>query len=245
MSQVEALNQALKKSLRAAGVTYADVARQLDLSEATIKRCFASGNFTLDRLEQICQIVGIGFAELAQRASERPEPVTRLTPEQEAELTADTRLLLVAMLILHHWTPAQIEARYQLDTTEVTGKLLRLDRLGMIDLLPGNRVRHRVARHFTWRPNGPVQRYFEEQIRQSFFESNFAVSTAKLQFAGGLLSKTKIHRLQADIDDLMRKLDDYIREDETLPIEEKEAIGAVFAVRPWQVPDFIALERKP
>lgn len=50
MSQTHALIQALKKQLRAQGKTYADVADLLELSEASVKRLFATESFTLQRL---------------------------------------------------------------------------------------------------------------------------------------------------------------------------------------------------
>ncbi len=41
----------LRMHLRARGLTYAHVARALKISEATVKRIFATRNCTLDRLD--------------------------------------------------------------------------------------------------------------------------------------------------------------------------------------------------
>jgi DNA-binding Xre family transcriptional regulator len=62
MSQTNNLLLALKKQLRAQGKTYADVAQLLDLSEASVKRLFASQSFTLQRLEQLCDWLQIEFS---------------------------------------------------------------------------------------------------------------------------------------------------------------------------------------
>ena len=188
-------------------------------------------------------MIDTSFSELARSAEVEPEPVTRLTPEQEMELTSDPRFLLVTMLILNNWTPAEIEERYMMTEADITGKLLRMDKLGLIDLLPGNRVRRRVARHFTWRPGGPVQRYFEGQLRKSFFDDDFAEHEARLRFSGGLMTRESLLRLHVDLENLMKRLDDYIQGDADLPKTEKIAIGAVFAVRPWEVPAFLTLKR--
>ena len=58
--------EALKMHLRARGLTYADVARTLRISEATVKRIFSEKNCTLARLEQICDVVEIDIGELAR-----------------------------------------------------------------------------------------------------------------------------------------------------------------------------------
>lgn len=71
MSQTNNLLLALKKQLRAQGKTYADVAQLLDLSEASVKRLFASQSFTLQRLEQLCDWLQIEFSELMQQAQQQ------------------------------------------------------------------------------------------------------------------------------------------------------------------------------
>ena len=69
MSQVTELIDTLKRLLREAGITYAVVADQLGLSEASIKRGFSSRSFTLERVVAICDLLEIPLAEVAQRAS--------------------------------------------------------------------------------------------------------------------------------------------------------------------------------
>ena len=59
-----ALVDALKRVLKARGLTYADIARGLDLSEASVKRIFSKRDFTLERLDEVCRLAGIDFAEL-------------------------------------------------------------------------------------------------------------------------------------------------------------------------------------
>ena len=50
-------------------------------------------------------------------------------------------------------------AGYQFTEREALQYLIRLDRLKVIELQPGNRVRLLVSRHFSWRPGGPVQKH--------------------------------------------------------------------------------------
>lgn len=55
MAQTTLIIEALKKTLKLHGKTYADVACHLKLSEASVKRLFAQNSMTLQRLEAICQ----------------------------------------------------------------------------------------------------------------------------------------------------------------------------------------------
>jgi transcriptional regulator with XRE-family HTH domain len=59
----------LKRILKGRGITYAAVATGLGLSQASVKRMFSRREFTLQRLEDVCRIAGVDFAELAHEAN--------------------------------------------------------------------------------------------------------------------------------------------------------------------------------
>ena len=150
----------VKRHLKAQGLTYRDVAAALKLSEASVKRVFARESFTVERLAAIARLLGFTLAELlAESAAEVPQ-LRVLTSEQEAKLVSDGKLLLVAVCALNRWSAAEITAEYRLTRAECLKYLLVLDRMGLIELLPGDRIRPRVARDFDWLPDGPIRRYF-------------------------------------------------------------------------------------
>jgi hypothetical protein len=244
MTESQRMVEALKQQLRAHKVSYAQVAEALNLSEPSIKRCFAKCNFTLDRLEAICALIKLSLSDLARLCEEKPTPITRLTLAQEKELTNDERLLLVTFLVLNYWEIEEIHAYYHMECSEIESKLLRLDRLGMIALLPGNRVKLLTARHFSWHPNGPVRRYIDKHLTNDFFADPFEDKTTHKRFVGGLISPASLDKMHQHIDELTAKLDGYVRQDRKMGLEEKTGIAAVFAIRPWEIPAFRKLRRE-
>lgn len=244
-SETQRLIDSLKAVLRNQGITYARVAEHLSVSEATVKRMFSRGQMTLDRLEAITGLAGVSIAELAQLATERPEPISKLTPEQERELLADMKLLLVAYMVLNGWSVDEVTETFELSEPEVIRRLARLDRLGMIELLPGNRIRRLVARNFSWRKHGPVESFFESQVKKDFLDSRFAQPGEHMRFVGGLLSRDSIRRMHQEIDALTGRLDEFVQADLDLPLADKFGIGAVFALRPWELPAFSRLRIRP
>lgn len=243
MTQTQAIIEALKQILRQQRITYAQVARHLDLSEPSVKRLFSKGGFTLERIERICELAGTPVSELAMMADQKPAELTRLTLEQEYELLGDPKLLLVTFLVLNHWRLEEMIQVFDLTEPEAIKRLVQLDRLGLIELLPGNRVRRLVSRNFTWRKNGPVQNYFEKQLKLDFLSSRFTQDREHLRFVGGMLSQESVVRLHQAIDRLAADLDEFIQSDADLPMSEKRSVAAVFAVRPWEVPAFRELKR--
>ena len=76
MTTSAGLVEVLKRELRSRGITYARVARELHLSEASVKRMFSRRNFSLKRLDQVCQLANSEFSDIARflMAARRPDP---------------------------------------------------------------------------------------------------------------------------------------------------------------------------
>ena len=69
MSQTAEMVEALKKALRARKLNYAQVAKGLGLSEATVKRMFSKNDFSLDRFEQACRLAEVTVAGQIDRTA--------------------------------------------------------------------------------------------------------------------------------------------------------------------------------
>jgi len=245
MAQVSLLVTELKRYLKSQGITYAVLGRQLSLSESSVKRLFARQSFSLRRLEQICNLVGLEIGDLVGLMNERREFLTELTPEQEEALLADPKLLLMMYLLLNGWPIAEITKTFAIDEPEAERLLIRLHRARIIELLPFNRVKLLTARNFTWRKNGPVQRFFTGDVTREFLDSAFAGPGEHMRFVAGLLSRASLAQLQQSLDRVAREFDELVRHDAVLPLSERRSSSAVFALRPWEFSVFTALRRKP
>jgi transcriptional regulator with XRE-family HTH domain len=232
----------LKRALRSRGITYADVAKRLGLSESSVKRLFRRNDLSLSRLETLCEIVGLTLADLIEAASAQQQ-VSALTKDQERELIESPKLLLMSYLLINRWQLEEITRRFSIEPDEASGLLRKLKALRLIEILPFGRIKVLTARNFSWRRDGPVQRYFLEQVQRDFFDAKFDGDGDVLYLLGGLLSPESrsaiaqaMHRLAAEIDDLARQ-------DARLPRERLAAFGSVVALRPWEFSAFTALRR--
>lgn len=244
MAQAESLVNALKNVLKARGVTYAQLAKGLDLSEASVKRVFAERSFTLERLDQICGLLEMQISDLARMVAEDNPAPAHLTREQEKKLVSDPKLLLVAVHVLNRWTPEQIVDAYQLPRTELIRLLTQLDKLGIIDLLPNDRIRLRMAPDFSWLPAGPIQQYFRDQLRNDFFNSHFDQSGEKMLMISGMLSEESNAELQRRMARLAKEFLKAHRQDLALPLERRHGNALIVAMRPWIPDSFKRLKRQ-
>lgn len=243
MAQRAALVTALKSALRAHGLTYAAVAGELGLSEASIKRMFSLGSFTLARLESILAMTHMELTDLLEIMAREGHRVARLSQEQEEELVADIKLLLVAVCARNHWQFEDIVEQYRVSETECIGLLARLDRLGLIDLLPGNRIKLRVSEDFRWIPGGPIERFFEANVQKEFLQSEFRGDREHRLFLFGTLSGASQEVFGRRLQELSREFAELHKADTRLPIAERANVGVVLAMRPWELKAFRGLWR--
>ncbi len=245
MSQAASLVKTLKRELKAQGMTYADVAQGLGLSESSIKRMFADSRLSLDRLDALCQLLGLEFADLAHKMSESRTRIDRLTEEQERQVASDPKLLLVAISALNHWSFEEIIASYDLSEHECIQLAAKLDRLKLIELLPGNRFRLTVSNDFRWIPNGPIQQFFRREVQPDFIKSNFSGPGEKMVFRSGMLSRGANALLMKKIERLIAEFNELHDEDTSLPLTERYGTSLLVAMRPWELSHFRELKRNP
>ena len=227
-------------------MTYRDVASYLRLSEANVKRLFSKRNFTLDRLDQVCQMMSIEISDLVQEMNDRAgaTAITGLTLEQEAEIAGNIELLLVTVCVLNQWTMQEIIDNFHLTEGQCIQYLARLDRLRLIELLPKNRVKLLVARNFKWQENGPIQRFFQEKLEAEFFASRFDHQDERLIVINGMLAESSNRVFQRKMEHLAKSFDELSDDDAKLPLDQRIGTTVVIAMRPWSYGLFESL-RKP
>ena len=244
MAHSTALVEALKRELKARGITYAELARSLRLSEASVKRMFSRHDFTLSRLDDICACAKLEFSELARAIAREETLISQLTHEQEREIVADKKLFLVAVCALNHVTFDQIVETYDLSAAECVRLLTRLDRLKFIELQPNNRIRLLVSRTFAWLPDGPIQRFFNEQAHNEFFRSRFSRADEFMLVVNGMLSAASTATVVERLKRVAREFSELHNDDVRLPLEQRSAMTVLVALRHWELEAFAGLRRR-
>jgi len=243
MSTTADLITALKKELKAAQMTYADLARALGLAESSVKRMLAKGDLPLSRVDAICRALKIDFAELARRVADAQPLLAELTLEQERAVVADKKLLLCAICVLSQWTLEQITAAYRLSDADCIKYLAQLDRIGIIELRPLNRYRLKLAKTFRWRPHGPVMNYFRENALLDYFSGGFDGAGEGVLLVHGSVSRALAPSF---LERMQRVAQDFAQQhqaDQKLADKDREGYTLLLAMRSWEFEAFAALRR--
>jgi DNA-binding Xre family transcriptional regulator len=243
MSTTADLVNVLKKELKATQMTYADLAQGLGMAESSVKRMLAKGDMALSRIDAICRVLKLDFAELARRVADAQPLVQQLTQEQERAVVADKKLLLCAICVLSQWTLEQVSTEYRVSEAECIRYFAQLDRIGIIELRPLNRYRLKLAKTFRWRPHGPVMNYFRDHAALDYFSGGFDGHGEGLLLVHGSISRAIA---PSYVDRLQRVAQDFAQQhqaDQKLAPAQLTGYTLVLAMRSWEFEAFARLRR--
>lgn len=243
MSQITTLCDTLKQLLKARNITYRDLAKALDLSEANIKRIFSNQSFTLERLEQICGLLELSLSDLFLLNTQKEHRLAQLTQEQEEELIGDKKLLLVAVCARDGWSFNDMITHYHISEHECIRLLVRLDKLKMLQLLPGNKYKLLIAQNFRWIPGGPLERFMNRDVIVEFMEGDFSQEQAFRFYIRGSYSAASAAIIKNRLNQLTQEAAALNQADARLPLDKRQHMGLLLAMRPWELKMFEAMKR--
>ncbi len=233
----------LKNQLKISGITYRKLAQELELSESAIKQMFASENMSLQRMDAICELLKLDISDLVLISEAQDNKLELLTIEQETQLVKDSHLLLVAYCVVNHWTFDNIIAKYRLSETDCIQQLAKLDKMKLIELQPGNRIKPLIASNFNWQPDGPIEHYFRTEVQSAFFDSQFDNDGCIRLVKNGDISSSARNQLVDRLEAVGQQFDDINRQERKLSSHERYGTTMVLAIRNWQFGAFVSLER--
>lgn len=242
----EKLLLTLKQQLKHKGFTYLQVGQHLGISSSSVKRCFADKSFSLQRIEQLCELLGLDLLQLMQLAAEPSAQLSELSWQQEQQLVDNPRLLLVGVCLLNRCSFDDIYQKYEYEHAELIGFFVVFDRFGVIELLANNRYRLKISPNFTWHANGPIQKFFASSVLDNFLRPAPQNEASSTRFLWAMLCPESCRELSRKINHL---IEDYLLlsdKDKKLPMKEKRSSSLMLAFNDnWEPDIFQALQRKP
>ena len=245
VNETKNLLETLKRCLRARGMTYQKLGRALGLSESSVKRLFSDESFTLVRLERVCAAIDMSVADLVRMsAGPREAQSFSLSLEQERILASDASLLALFYLLLNGRSVEAAERRLSLNPRTMRALLTRLVEARLIDVDARRRVQLHARLPIAWRPDGPVRKLYERQVRAEFLQGPFTAANEALSFHSAELSPASVRILLKKIDKLAADFADLAALDVQLPARDKTSVALLLACRPWVFSMFSAYRAK-
>lgn len=153
------IKSCLKDLLKKKNLTYEDLAVELECSVPTIKRILGPEELTLNRLLELCDILGIDLAELEIMTKENDVKEEKFTEAQDEFLAKNQNYYAYLMKLFEGKSPKEIQEEYKLTQKSTDKYLIGLEKHELIRVTG----KQRVKPNFKMGPtlgNGPLAKAF-------------------------------------------------------------------------------------
>lgn len=241
----ESIINHLKSQLKSRGLSYKDLAKIWNVAESSVKRIMSGNDLSLERIESVCRHLEISMGDFMKTTQfDITSQIFYLTEDQENKFSKDQELLHYFLLLEEGYNPIDITNNYVVSQEKTTRFLLQLQKLGLIELFPHNRIKKKSMGQMRFRKDGPLAKILLEEMRTDFISASFSrddqfLTFLLLNFVPGTLQQFKL-RMQ----NLLREM--AVASEQARNHPNKEEYGLLVATRKWPSPMFNVLsKRKP
>ncbi len=141
----------VKELLRKREMTYSDLAKEIGMSESGVQKVFSGDDISMSRLLQICDAVGVSLGAIVDQAETLTSNEINFDSEQEKFFLDNPNFFdFYWALSSNQFNPAVVQEKYGLDDLSLQKYLLKLDKLGVIELHENNRIKFEKVNASYW-----------------------------------------------------------------------------------------------
>jgi len=234
--EVAAIQAHVKGVLRQRGWTYADLAREVEVSEVSIKRWLTARDLSLARVNRIARALGsTGFALLVAAAQGQEEAFT-LDEATEGYLADHPVDHAVWQSLQRGLSEADVQDHYGIDPRAWGRTLRRLEAHDLLEVLPGDRVRRTRRGVHSWIRGGPLARQTLGWRHRRLVRWLAEGEGATVQSADRRMSGPSAEVAADELVELARRWRDRAwRDEQTTPLADQRGVSWVLVLAPTDV----------
>lgn len=226
------LMKSLRDLLKAQRMTYKDLALAMEVSEPTVKRWFSSGGVSVEKLLRICEVLDIPLEKLALRSHRKESPETyEITPQEDQILYNNRPLFAYLMHLYHLESIPKMRRKFPLTEAKHLKFLREIEKMGFIQLLPGDRFHFLKGRVLRFSRKGLLSQEQARYTRQDFMDSSFLGTDEFLDISQSNLHREDIEVLRTELRKIINKAQALHQNDSVTNTKE---VGLMVGLRPWR-----------
>jgi transcriptional regulator with XRE-family HTH domain len=238
-SQLDVMMEVLRELLRQHGLRFSDAARRLGVTERTVTRWFSADSVETAVLQRLCELVDIDFFALCEIAAKRIENrPARHTLQQEQALAESPLLTYLFAQICKGWTAKELRDDIDIPEPVLIDHLIRLDKIGLIELLPGNEIRLKTSRDMVLIPNGPYARNLNRWLGETFRKPDVDEENSVWVCDFMKLTPGSRERLERKFRELMHEAQELSDSDRRANAASRDWYGIVLVAKPQDIRPF-------
>ncbi len=132
----------LKKNLKSQKMTYRELAKKIGLSESGLKKIFAADDTSFNRLVQIAGALGLQISDLLNELDQTQMRKVQFSEKQQDFFLKNLDCFSFFMKLVVERHPVEdIQKEFSLGSAQTFKYLRNLDELGLIQLLPKDKIK--------------------------------------------------------------------------------------------------------
>lgn len=163
------IQKTLKTLMKSKKATYETMAKALKTSPATIKRRLNGNDLTLQQLRELASALEVSFYEIIELSKYVKREPHLFTPEQEKLLASDFKIKMLFRHILAGSGFSQIKTQVKLSEKDLRKHARDLEKVGLAQLLPGDRFVSLIHYPVRWQPNGALHKAYSKMVLENIF----------------------------------------------------------------------------
>ncbi len=196
----------LKLCLKAQGLTYGELAKQLKMTESGVKKMLNAKDISLRRVLKICDVVNISLGELFSSAEALAVPTVYLSETQEESLLKDRRLLAVYWLtVIEKRTASEIRNMQGMNDVVLKSCFQKLVSLNLLTYRKGQ-YRSLYSRKFRWSDDSKLAKVLNKEWSELTLRRALKRGDAVHRLIAIKLSKPSYENLQSKLNDVFNEI---------------------------------------
>jgi len=177
----------VKKVLKQKNMTYRDLARRMNMSEANVKKIMAAKDCSLNRLNRICEVLELSPFDLLELLRQDPIRKVELDPRHQEFLASEEVNLLLYFKVAFEGIALE-RARQQLHLNEnlFWKKIRKMESLGLLVSRPDGSLKTPEEHVGIFSGDGPVVRLLCDQWMMAVIKDANRKHRAKQAIGFGL-----------------------------------------------------------
>lgn len=229
-THAEIIIESLKDHLKLRGLSYKDLAVKWGISESSVKRVMSSKELLLSRIEQACDMMDLPVADFFKQVPyEKQTDILFLTPDQELKLSKDAEATHYFLMLQQGKTVTEIIREYSLSEEKNIKILTSLEKWGLIEVHPNQRIKRNYLGQLRFRKEGPLGRQIEKAARTQFLDNEFSREDQYFTFLNLNLKPGDSAKLRLKFQDMFKEL--VAESDQNLLHPNQQEFGLMMAIR--------------
>jgi transcriptional regulator with XRE-family HTH domain len=243
MSQKGKIIRCLKQCLKARGMTYAGLAKKIDVSEVSLKRYFSEERMTLDTLDLICSALHVELEELLLYSKDLDDARSpSLDEDQERYLCESHDHFLIFLKIARGYTFSQLSENLNNEEMIHLLRVIRgLEEVRLVEFPSESDLRAVLSADAVVKPEGKLWAKYSKLGVEEFFKSNFQNENEYFRVSVGYLPNEKYEEMKRKFEELQEQMVEYAnqsRRKKKTSMQTQKFYWCLGAIRPMNI-DFI------